>query len=82
VFAVEFLFLPTQSVVQMERVFRQEFDALRYGRVPKWDTVLKIMNNPYVHATSRFVQNIQSFHRPGSIERVQQKRSAQLCINN
>jgi hypothetical protein len=43
----------------MERVFRQEFDALKHGRIPKWDTVLKRVNNFHFHATSRFVQSIQ-----------------------
>jgi hypothetical protein len=61
----------------MERVFRQEFDALRHGRIPKWDTVLKRVNNPHVNATSRFVQSIQSVHRPENIERVQQKSAAE-----
>jgi hypothetical protein len=51
--AVEFF--PTQPIVQMERAFRQKFDALRHGKILKWDAVLKRGDKPHVHVTSRFV---------------------------
>jgi hypothetical protein len=50
-FAVETFLI--QSIVQMKRIFRVEFEV-RHGKILKWGAILRRVIDLYVHETSRF----------------------------
>jgi hypothetical protein len=66
VFAVED-FSQTLSVMQMERIFRPQFDVPRLGRIPNHDTFLKMVINFCVCGTSEFVGSACSVCTPENI---------------